>query len=700
MKIKNIHITGFGKFKDKDIHFKEGFNLVFGKNEAGKSTLQAFIKIMLFGFSTQRTDGEGRFSEIKKYKPWSVSEFSGNMEINIINGRLLRIERDFTKKTTFVYDDTFELITPEFPYTKKDGLLIGETLLNMDRECFENTAFIKQGSTHVLQENRKNLFEKLVNLSQTGNEKISSANTVSAITKTITALGNPRTKNRPYNNAKEMFDKYDVLLNQAREKKVEMASYKERRYVLESKLTLLAKKLKDENFLRDSRKLFDEKEKLEQIKKRYTNKIYDIKMIDKRLCDYKTNLSKLHFPKNIKEQEILEYIKKTAVAIEKQKNISIVNPEVEYTRLEKAKKQKRIFLFLYYMGITFSIAAAILFYPFLLFATAVLIVFLFFSLFRKNRFSNRNIAQQIKLAHECKESLLHINTFIESADYKASSSLSEAEITLSSFFATKKTSSTLKQQIALDEARKTDLLKSADEIPGMFGTILKVEERIDVLSRQIIKKGMRKEQFHSYSETDDESLFEKKQRELAGINMLLEKYMHSDDEVAEIEENLAFFKRKLYIISEAKNALGIASKTLTEAIKVMQEDIIPKLNSKMGTILRRITDNHHTNLLTGPDKALNTKYDNNVRSIWDFSDGTIDQMYFALRIATADVFSEKESLPLLIDEAFAYYDEDRMNSTFDFLNEISKTRQVILFTCKERELELVSKIQDVNIIML
>ena len=47
MKILSLHIDGFGKFHDRDISFEDGLNVVYGKNEAGKSTLHTFIKGML-----------------------------------------------------------------------------------------------------------------------------------------------------------------------------------------------------------------------------------------------------------------------------------------------------------------------------------------------------------------------------------------------------------------------------------------------------------------------------------------------------------------------------------------------------------------------------------------------------------------------------------------------------------------------------
>ena len=105
-------------------------------------------------------------------------------------------------------------------------------------------------------------------------------------------------------------------------------------------------------------------------------------------------------------------------------------------------------------------------------------------------------------------------------------------------------------------------------------------------------------------------------------------------------------------------------------------------------------------LATGLDNEMKTEFQNSVHSLWEFSDGTIDQMYFALRVAALEVFSEKESVPIIIDEAFAYYDENRIKSTFDFLYEIAKDKQIVVFTCKEKEIDLVSEYKNVNIIRL
>ena len=84
MRLLELHIDGFGKFHDRTISFNDGINIIYGKNEAGKSTLHTFIRGMLFGIER----GRGRAAKndlYTKYEPW---ENSGTYE------GWLRLEKD------------------------------------------------------------------------------------------------------------------------------------------------------------------------------------------------------------------------------------------------------------------------------------------------------------------------------------------------------------------------------------------------------------------------------------------------------------------------------------------------------------------------------------------------------------------------------------------------------------------------------
>ena len=57
MQINNLKINGFGKLKDKEINLEDGINVIYGKNEAGKSTLLKFITSMFYGLSKNKNGG-------------------------------------------------------------------------------------------------------------------------------------------------------------------------------------------------------------------------------------------------------------------------------------------------------------------------------------------------------------------------------------------------------------------------------------------------------------------------------------------------------------------------------------------------------------------------------------------------------------------------------------------------------------------
>ena len=77
--------------------------------------------------------------------------------------------------------------------------------------------------------------------------------------------------------------------------------------------------------------------------------------------------------------------------------------------------------------------------------------------------------------------------------------------------------------------------------------------------------------------------------------------------------------------------------------------------------------------------------------------GTLEQIYLALRLAVGKVVTKEETLPILLDEAFAMYDDDRLAQTLQTLSTLQN--QIFLFTCQKREVEMLKKMKlDYNLI--
>ena len=107
MRLLDLHIDGFGKFHDRTVRFEDGMNLVYGKNEAGKSTLHTFIRCILFGMER----GRGRAARndlFTRFEPWQNKGAYGGWIRLEKNGIIYRIERNFQKdlKVPTIIDET------------------------------------------------------------------------------------------------------------------------------------------------------------------------------------------------------------------------------------------------------------------------------------------------------------------------------------------------------------------------------------------------------------------------------------------------------------------------------------------------------------------------------------------------------------------------------------------------------------------
>ena len=79
-----------------------------------------------------------------------------------------------------------------------------------------------------------------------------------------------------------------------------------------------------------------------------------------------------------------------------------------------------------------------------------------------------------------------------------------------------------------------------------------------------------------------------------------------------------------------------------------------------------------------------------VLGLHQVSGGTLQQIYFALRMAAGDLLCGGAVLPVILDETFAMYDDRRLEAVLRWLRDSG--RQVILFTCQKREREIMNRI--------
>ena len=122
-----------------------------------------------------------------------------------------------------------------------------------------------------------------------------------------------------------------------------------------------------------------------------------------------------------------------------------------------------------------------------------------------------------------------------------------------------------------------------------------------------------------------------------------------------------------------------------EARAELQRRFAPRITRKAQDYLSRMTGGRYHNLTMSEDfslRALAGEEETLHDAIWR-SDGTVDQLYLALRLAVAEELTPEA--PLILDDALVRFDDTRMAEAVQLLREMADEKQIILFTCQGRE---------------
>lgn len=163
--IKRVNIEFFAGIKGKSLDFTRGFNLIYGKNEEGKSSIENFIKIWLYGI-----DSRGR-NERKKYMPLTGEKISGELLL-VFKGKGYIIKRTFG---TSKKEDTCEILdeitgeTIEIEYKNEPG----KYFFGINLATFVKTLFISQLGVMVSKDKEEEIMEKITNIYNSGDENTS-----------------------------------------------------------------------------------------------------------------------------------------------------------------------------------------------------------------------------------------------------------------------------------------------------------------------------------------------------------------------------------------------------------------------------------------------------------------------------------------------------------------------------------------------
>ena len=614
MKINKIKINNFGNLSDKNIEFKK-FNIIYGKNESGKSTLQSYIVSALYGI--QKTKNGKAMSDFDKYEPWNGGEFSGTINYALDNGDEYNVFRNFKNNKVELTDATGKDVSGNYSIDKKLGNNFFTEQVNLDRSLVETTAFAEQKGIEISQDSQNVLIQKIANLAESGDEDVSYKKAESNIKKMITEkVGTNQTSERPINIVKKNIDLYENKIR-------EIESITSKKFGLETARNEIAEQLNEEK---------NNENQFEKIKEAvdYNNKE------EARIKPYEDMLVK-------KQAELKKAADKTKATKTEKKAGN--NAENKDTRLSKFPIIIALVILLASLvGIVLSIGKNDTATRICGVATLVMTAVTAFLVVKtrqgKEVNKTKNEEDEIEDAEENDNNLL-IN--------QIKNEIAELEETINS----------MKKKLVEDNNKNKEwIIKEYGKECEVF-----FNKDIDTYVKNN-KNNIRNLELDLH----------KKELELQNIEPQLEK-------LAEYEERLAVEKEAYEELLEKKGIYDMTLELLRDSYEEMKANITPEYNKKVSKMIEIFSDGKYKNVSI--TDGINVELENGQRVEENkLSVGTIEQIYLALRLSIINELSE-ESFPIILDEPFAYSDNNRLSDMMQFLAKVDN--QVIVLTCTERE---------------
>ena len=614
MRFLDLYIKGFGKFHDTFVSFEDGLNLVYGKNEAGKSTIHTFIRGMLFGIERQR--GRAAKNDLySKYEPWeNSSTYEGQLRLES-GGTIYRFERSFQKnKKEFITVN--ETTGREAEPTKA---LLDEILCGLSETAYNNTISIGQLKSATEGGMISELKNYIANMNTSGNMALN-------ITKATAYLKNQK---RQFENqlTPEAAKTYTSLLGEIKNLEREISSPE-----YENQLRSYAKERTDLKSAIEKKQ--EEREEL--------------------LCRIEKGRQALAEFEFTDAQSVSAYLNHAE---------DIYRQYLEAGQAASKKSRRGLSVFFGLLGLLLLLGAGYFFCwglmpgnsflpwmpetidPLLSGAAAAgasAVSFFAGALFR------------LKLRQEKKTAAL------------CASNLSE-------IFRRHLGDGTISEK-AMDALRNR-----MDDFIDLCSMIVRSEETV---RRQMDDVEQLQGRQNQCSE-----IIEQQQRVQWELEKKLEHLAELKDQASALRQIIAENDR----IREEIAAIELAQETMKELSMSIRDSFGLYLNKTASELISGITGGLYTSMSIDENLGafLNTR--RKLIPLEQVSSGTADQIYLALRLAAARFIQNgRDSMPLIFDDSFVLYDDDRLRQALRWLSEAYKG-QIIIFTCHRRELDILEE---------
>ena len=691
MRIDKIEIDGFGKLNQVSFAFSDGFNLIVGDNESGKSTLCEFLLAMFYALpnSLKKTT---KYDEARKqYRPWNGSSFGGRVYFTDDSGVRYVLEKSFGKTknsdhSKLLYADTWE--------SAGDAENAGERFFGLSREGFLKTLYVKNLDANGTVGNEE-LVAKLSNLETGADEDVSYDKIKTAIEKAhnliITKTGRGgklpalEEEKQKLETEKAILLQKKELLKSTEETLTELAQKEERLSAERKRLedTLLIAKEHEgyeaQQQAMESRNLMSaryqsECERLAEMKIEYVN--LEKQMENRVPNDVPIKAKELEKQLIIAENRLEEWNRAQQKKAEQ---------EAEYAKKRKRKYSVGVVVLI--LGVLLGIAGFFLHIFAGIAGIAIgVVAFAFVSISAK------------KEQHEAE------NTPMPSPQEEVNRLCEEIESLCKAHGAN-----------SLEELEQTahGFSQKAEKLPVLEEKIKQLEQETEEILESISKIRLPEpkeysEQAKTYSGTSVEELeamirallaeTEENKEKIHATKLKLTQETAGEKTIAEADTAIFALEEEISRLKKQEEAYSLAERWLERAHHEIKENFAPRLNKLTGEIFSELTEGKYGDVRVGEDFCLHYKNENGaITDSVSLSRGTYDLLYISLRLATLAVLFEEKVPTMVLDDAFSQMDDERLVKTVNYMKCSPFFGQVISFTCHRESAGLLGK-EKINLI--
>ncbi|MBR5152583.1 MAG: AAA family ATPase [Clostridia bacterium] len=665
-------LTTFGKFKNKTIPFNQGFQIIYGGNEAGKSTLQLFIRAMLYGLPNQRKTAGLLLRDRERIIPWGEKYAEGVLSLTA-DGKSIEIYRRFGKTPAGDKMEIRDAGTGE-PIPGYQSETVGELLFGVSAELFEKTFWFRQDSVFPIGTDEE-LSQKLRNLQESGEEDISAQDTLDSLKQQKKAL---RAKDK-----RETPGLLDILFKKKDEKlqeKYQLESEWTERKNAETTLENAKKRLADANGkLETLQKLEETRQRLQsgQAKATKWKEAERLRAFTEELQQSKPFLTFSSLTEETLEKA--ESLKRKIETLDRSQQIGYDKEEL-HTQMRVQRKRKKAATVLMLLGGIVMISALILgvmrvsfWKEILLDSIPVCVFFLGLGLyfFRQGEKGYRDLLQKEErvIAMET-DVVLQVSAYKKELGGILTAFGCETLEELQNGFSSARTI-----RIQMESYRTAYQKILEDENPDELRQCARELESVTPEEKELLKTDISGE-IQKLRSVCVQAVSEMK--ELEGK---LSYEFHGGKTPANVDMELALLEEEIAEANRRLSALELAESVFASVCEKRKTEFAPKVNEKVNAFLKslsagkygdvRISDSFRMRLGMPGGETAEAEY---------FSRGTYEQMYLALRLSLCE-FSGNGDEPMFLDDVLTSFDDTRTEGAMQVLKQLGECRQMILFTC-------------------